>query len=323
MKRFLFAALLLAGPAVGQNNCDALLADPDSDLDRVLGAGCELNADQMARLMDNPVGEMISVPIQYGRQTIEEPFFGTRHEIETLKLIPTFPVRLGSDWRLVNRVVLTFPRVPVDADAIEDFTLNTNDLGATIAGFPIDPSAFAGSTTGMADIAYVGLLTPRRTTRVGNGKLVWGLGPTFIFPTATETFLGQGKVQAGPAGVLAYLGEDWSLGLLGQHWWSVGGDPDRPDTNRTNIQYFINRKLGNQWSVGMSPTIAIDWTGDEPEIDLPVGLGLNKTLFVRGIPTRFGVEAQYYVHRSDGISPEWGLKFSITPAIPAAILRNR
>ena len=318
--------LLLAGaPAPAQTaQCDRLLGRADADLDTILQAGCKPTADQISRAMDNPVGEMVSLPIQYQRKTIEEPFFGTEQVIETVKIIPTFPIRLGDDWSLVNRVVLSFPKVPVDADAVSDFQLNAQDLSASIAGLPIDPSSFAGSTTGFGDLAYVGLITPRKTTPVGNGKLIWALGPTFIFPTASEDFLGQGKYQVGPAGALAYLGEDWVFGLFGQHWWSVAGDANRADVSRSNIQYFISRKLPNQWSLGASPTISVDWKGPGgPEIDLPVGIGLNKTTFIRGVPTRVGVEAHYYVERSSGIAPKWALKFSITPAIPAAFLRNR
>ena len=143
-------------------------------------------------------------------------------------------------------------------------------------------------------------------------------------PTASEPFLGQGKYQIGPAGALAYIGEDWTLGLFPQHWWSVAGDEDRARVSRTNIQYFVYRKLPNQWSVGAAPTISVDWTAEGgAEVDLPIGIGLNKTAFLGRIPVRIGVEYQTYVATGGGIEPENVWKFSITPALPAAFVRKR
>lgn len=303
-------------------DCTALLARDDIDLDQVVDAGCELTAEQISRLMDNPVGELVSVPIQYDRVTVEEPVFGTDQTIETLKVIPTFPVRLG-DWNLVNRVVLSFPSAPVDADAFVDAALQTDSLDVTLTGPPLVADPFAGSTTGFGDLAYVGLFTPKQTTPMGEGKFIWAAGPTVILPTASEDILGQGKVQIGPAAAAAYLGKDWTLGIFPQHWWSVAGDDDRPAVSQTNIQYFVYRKLPNQWSLGASPNISIDWTAEgDPAVNLPIGIGINKTTFLGSVPARIGVEANYYALRADtGLAPEWGLRISVTPVIPAAFLR--
>lgn len=314
------------GPAYAQSDdqvdCAELMARVDVDLDQVVDAGCELSAEQISRLMDNPVGELVSVPFQYDALTVEDPVFGTVQTIQTLKIIPTFPVRMG-DWNLVNRVALTFGSVPVDADAFSDAGLQADSLDVTLDGPPLSANPFAGSTTGFGDLTYVGLLTPKETTPMGNGKFIWAAGPTVILPTASEDILGQGKVQIGPAVAAAYLGEDWTLGIFPQHWWSVGGNDDRPAVSQTNIQYFVYRKLPNQWSLGASPNISIDWTADDdPAINLPIGIGINKTTFFSKVPTRIGVEASYYALRADnGLSPEWGLRISVTPVIPAAFLR--
>ena len=324
---FLLTATLLSAPAAfgeaaSAPDCAAMLADDETSLDDVVDAGCKLTADQISRLMDNPVGEMVTVPVQYDRVTVKEPVFGTKQDIETVNVIPTFPVRMG-DWNLVNRVVLSFPTVPVDADAFRNAALLPDGSGVTLDGPPLTVDPFAGSTTGFGDVTYIGLFTPKKTIPLANGKLIWAAGPTVTLPTASKDILGQGKVQAGPAAAVAYLGKDWTLGIFPQHRWSIGGDGGRKDVSQTNIQYFVYRKLPDQWSIGASPNISIDWEADDgPAVNLPVGIGINKTTFIGKIPARFSLEASYYTIRSDnGLSPEWGLRFSIAPAIPAAFLR--
>jgi hypothetical protein len=42
--------------------------------------------------------------------------------------------------------------------------------------------------------------------------VLWGVGPTFVFPTASDDALGQGKCQVGPAAVGLYLGKQWIFG---------------------------------------------------------------------------------------------------------------
>ena len=321
-----FIAATASFNAHGQSDtsidCSELLAQEDVDLDQVVDAGCELSAEQISRLMDNPVGELVSVPFQYDALTVEEPITGSEQTIQTLKVIPTFPVRMGN-WNLVNRVALSFPSIPVDADAFTQAGLQADSLDVAINGPELTSDPFGASTTGFGDLAYVGLLTPKKTTPMGEGKFIWAAGPTVILPTASEDILGQGKVQVGPAAAAAYLGKDWTLGVFPQHWWSVAGDDDRPAVSQTNIQYFVYRKLPNQWSLGASPNISIDWTADDaPAINFPIGIGINKTTFFGKVPARIGLEASYYALRSDnGLAPEWGLRFSITPVIPAAFLR--
>ena len=45
-----------------------------------------------------------------------------------------------------------------------------------------------------------------------SGHWILGAEPTFIFPTATSTFTGQGKVRAGPGVVAGYLTKEDSRG---------------------------------------------------------------------------------------------------------------
>lgn len=255
-----------------------------------------LSAEEIARLMDNPVGELIQLPIQYDRMTVNEPLSGAELDVTTLKIIPTFPLGRGR-WRLVSRFVTAFADVP---------------------------SPLGGSTSGFSDLTYVGALTPSVSRDMARGKLIWALGPTLVFPTASEDALGQGKYRAGPAAAAAYLGPKLTLGLFGQHWWSYAGDEARSDVSQSNLQYFWYVRLPNQWAIGASPNINIDWNAPGgTAVDLPLGIGINKTLFLGPLPARVAAEVTYYaVSSGQGPAPDWGFRLAITPVIPTFVLRG-
>lgn len=66
-------------------------------------------------------------------------------------------------------------------------------------------------------------LSPRKL-----GRLIWGAGPAFTFPTATNTILGQGKVSMGPSVVVLAQPGHWALGTLVNNIWSIAGSGIRP-----------------------------------------------------------------------------------------------
>lgn len=298
--------------------CNELLLQEDVRLEDAVGAGCQLSPDQISRLIDNPVGEIVSLPLQFDQISVTEPVTGQDVTLETMKLIPTFPVSFGDDWSLVNRVVIPSVKLPIDSGAMTMFGTRP-DIGLIEGTPPNDP--FSGSTSGLGDLAYVGLFTPRETRRTATGKIIWAVGPTAILPTADEDILGQGKYQLGPAFAYGYLGERWTVGALAQHWWSIGGDSDRSSVNQTNIQYFYYYRLPNQWSIGASPNISLDWTASgSPAVNLPIGIGINKTFFFGKLPVRVGLEVTRYVEHEGLVEPDWGIRLSISPAVPSAFL---
>ena len=82
------------------------------------------------------------------------------------------PISLNEDWLLISRWITPIVYQP-------------NIL---------DPS---GGANGLGDLNPTFFLSPANP-----GKLIWGIGPTFLLPTATEPTLGQGKWGAGPSVVL-------------------------------------------------------------------------------------------------------------------------
>ena len=163
---------------------------------------------------------------------------------------------------------------------------------------------------GLGDIGLLLLLGHVSRTK----GFAYGIGPTWIFPAASEDVLGQGKWQAGPAGALAYLGEKWVFGLLVQQWWSFAGQDDRPDTSAMDILYSIHYRVTPTWLIGMDPTIGIDWKGgDDNKLSLPIGLGSSVTVKIGKFPVVLGFEVQYYLRRPDNFGPEWNFRVFMFP----------
>jgi hypothetical protein len=171
------------------------------------------------------------------------------------------PVSLTRDVNLITRPVMPFYNIVPHETASGQFE----------------------RTAGLGDMILLELLSPAHS-----GHWVLGAGPTFIFPTATSTFTGQGKVQAGPGVVAGYLTKDFFLGVFPQQWFSIGGDADRPDTSQLNLQPIAALFFGEGWNIGYSGNILANWKASSGDVwTVPIGLGVGKVVKLgSGCPSR-------------------------------------
>jgi hypothetical protein len=302
-------------------DCAALEQDLFIDLKEVVKAGCTPSQAQIARLLDNPVANFVFVPFQYDYVTVELPRTHDTKTLHKLQITPTFPLSLGSDWNLINRVVFPFLSAPINKDF-------GNYIGMAPASILSDPS-FPGlladpfdRTNGFGDMTYVGVAAPKPIKIESTGAaVIWGVGATSMFPTASEDVLGTGKYSLGPTAVVAYLGPEWLFGVFPQHWWSVGGDSKRADVSLTNIQYFLYWAPPwdpeAQWRIGMSPNISIDWETKGDKVTLPVGLGIGRMFEIFKVPVQVQLEVDYSViHPDDKAGSRWDFRLYFVPVIP-------
>jgi hypothetical protein len=259
-----------------------------------------MSAEELNRQLNNPVSSVWSMVFQNnytqlksGSQDVPGWDEGDDKWFYSLNFQPVLPLPLTRDWNLINR-----PVFPIFADR------------------PVLESDGFDEADGLGDMALVSLLSPSKTA----GSFLWGVGPSYIFPTASKDELGQEKWQAGPAAVGLYLGKEWIFGAFPQHWWSFAGNDDRQSTSQTNIQYFIWRLLPDQWQIGTAPNILIDWKADDDDkLTLPVGLGVGKLFKIGGLPIKFILEGQYAVISPDDFGQEWNIRFTVTPVLPSLI----
>ena len=273
----------------------------------------------IAQKSANPMSDVWMLITQNDLTFYEGDLVPGTKAFDTLKFQPVMPIPImGGDWNLIFRPVVPLVSSPIDEDVGDLFGLRADQIFGDPNNLSILQDPFS-RTNGLGDIALVSLLGPNRTDGV-----IWGAGITQIFPAATEDVLGQGKWQAGPAGVVARMGKEYggfgiehfNFGILAQQWWSYAGDEDRESTNQMDIQYFLNWRMNPTQLVGMTPNIRIDWDADSGKrVAFPVGLGTIGLSKIGGLPIRWGMELQYYVTQPDIAGPEWNLRFFIAPII--------
>lgn len=215
---------------------------------------------------------------------------------------------------VISNTVFFQPALPIPFGRNKVFTARPVFPLVTQPDFSLDASG-SKKVTGFGDIQMAALFGP------GNARgWVWGAGATFVFPTASNDNLGQGKYQAGPTLMLFHLGEKWNKGVFIQHWWSYAGDETRADVSITDFQYVIRRNLGIA-SLGMGPTIRIDWTKDLKDgLTFPFGLGYTRTVRMGNTPVKMRIEPQYSIIRPDDYASVWNIRIQIAPVIKSPFL---
>jgi len=270
----------------------------------------------LAKKAANPLSDLWLLWSQNDTSFLQGDLLPEDKILNSYKFQPIMPVPLfGGSWNFLIRPIIQVQSVPLDSDAGKLFGVNGDTIVededlAKIAGDPF------GRTTGLGDSVLLTLLGPNKVDGV-----VWGVGASQIFPTATDDVLGQDKWQAGPAVLLAMMGKnpgDFNFGLLPQHWWSYAGKDSRKETSLTDIQYFINYKANTTALVGMAPNIRINWKTDKSKdkFTVPIGLGYNDMAFMGKLPFRYGVEMQYSIIRPDNVGTKWNIRVYFIPIIP-------
>jgi len=248
---------------------------------------------EIDRKLNNPLTSLWSLTLQNNTSIMDgDSVDGTEYS-NNLFFQPFMPFEVGSRQQAMLTLRPVFPLVTQPVFERED------------------PGKSSGHETGLGDIQLLMMAGPNR----GNG-VVWGAGATFIFPTATDDALGQEKYQAGPGAMLFHMGNPWTIGILAQHWESFAGNEDRAETSRSDIQYVIRRSIPNAMSLGMGPTVSIDWEAESGnQVTFPVGLGITRTSRWGKTPVKLRAEVHYSVIKPDDVGTTWNFRLQITPVI--------
>lgn len=240
------------------------------------------SAEDLAKKAQNPVADLISVPFQSNFNFNTGP---SERMVYVLNVQPVIPIRLTDDWNLITRVITPIIDQPSVAPGID----NASGLG------DINPSLF---------------LSPAKAEH-----LIWGVGPTFTFPTASNRLLGSGKWSMGPTGVALLSQGPWVVGALANNQWSYAGW-GKKSVNQFLVQPFLNYNFSKGWYLSSAPIITADWTADQ-KWTVPVGGGVGKLWRVGkvGLPINTQIQAFYNAERPDFAS-DWSLRVQVQFLFP-------
>jgi hypothetical protein len=150
--------------------------------------------------------------------------------------------------------------------------------------------------------------------------LLIGVGPTFVFPTATSKSAGQGAWQAGPALGAIYSGIPGLLiGFVAQNPISFAyTSPGRTPQNTFQFQPVLALHLWDKWYLrSAEANWTMGWRRHSSTM-LPLSLGLGRTLVRPGLPPMsFFITGQWMVYRQYApIAPQTTINFGLTVAFP-------
>lgn len=286
------------------------------------------NGDDLAAIgakLNDPTSDVWALQFEFDALAFRGRVSGNDYEWGGQMLFqPIMPFSLTKDWKLITRPVLTFsftkpiPVIDGRAEAIvaglDNFSPGTSRRFGPAALVEFD------DVGGFGDIQLPLIFSPKPTSQFSLGKkFSWGLGPTFLFPSASDEKLGTEKWSAGPVALALYKDKRNTVGVLGQYWRSFAGDSDRDDVSLLVGQLFIWRMYGT-WQVGMNPIITYNteatsgnrWT-------VPIGLVVGKTHMFGKLPMKIQAGFDYSLVAPRNFGTEWKVKIMITPVIPALV----
>ena len=271
----------------------------------ISGASAQQGED-LRDAAQNPIGDLISVPFQNNTN------FDIGHTDNTqnvLNIQPVYPLHL-------NRTGTSSPARSLPVIYQPPF-FSGRELAAAeeIFGPGIGDTEF-----GLGDLTPEFFFSPRKPIQLGPGtSLVWGAGPAFQFPTATDDELGTGKWSAGP-GFVVFLSDkalNVTTGFLILNLWSFAGDEDRADVNAMTLQPFLNYNLPKGWYLTSSPLITANWEADhDNRWTVPIGGGFGRIFKIGDQPINANIAAYYNVVTPDDTGANWQLRAEWTFLFP-------
>ena len=250
-------------------------------------------ADEVNKQLSNPISSIWALQLQQNTYWLNQP----ERNVVNLQFQPVMPLSLTDDWNLITRPVFQ--------------VMNSTPY--------VNKSGNLHRVTGFGDTILATLLSPSPKLA---GPWLFGAGPSFIFPTASNSRLGQNKWQIGPAGVFGYVGDKWLAGVFPQQWFSYGG-PGPQTISQMNMQYFFVYLPGHGWGIGTSPNMLVNWyASDSNKVTFPLGLSVSKVVWVGPLPVKFQAQGQYMPVHPEVAGQKWNLQFAITPVIPKLVKGN-
>lgn len=179
------------------------------------------SADDLAKQLQNPIANLISLPIQGNFDFGVGPADGSKM---TLNIQPVIPVSISENLNLVTRTIL-----PV---------ISQSDV------------PFSGQNKfGLGDVVATAFFSPKAPTKSG---IIWGVGPVLLLPTSTDRLLGAGEFGAGPSAVALTQKGSITIGALINHIWA-------DNISNTFLNPFVAKNFTGGYALTLNTELTQSW----------------------------------------------------------------
>jgi hypothetical protein len=241
----------------------------------------------LATKLSNPVASLISVPFQFNYDSSIGP--DERGHRVGVNIQPVVPVSISDDWNMISRTIL-----PVTSQS--------------------DILPGAGSQSGLGDITQSLFFSPKAPTASG---VIWGVGPAFLLPTATDELLGAKKWGLGPTIVVLKQSRGFTFGFLTNQIWSIASVKnyrDRGPLSSLFLQPFVSYTTPTAWTYGVNAESSYDWHAHQAAV--PLNLSVGKLVRFGKQPVSFTADVRYWVATNETSPHGWGYRFVMTFLFP-------
>ena len=247
-------------------------------------AHAEMSAEELAKLAQNPIANLISVPFQNNTNFNYGPEDGTQN---ILNIQPVIPIKLNQDWNLITRTIFPLiwqPRLS-----------------------PVQDSTF-----GLGDTQFSAFLSPSDAK-----GWIWGVGAIAQLPTHTDSALGNENWGLGPTAVALHLehGDPWVYGMLINNLWSLDTSDDASYNNGL-IQPFLNYNFKGGTYLTSAPIITVNWKADRDDRwTVPLGGGIGRIFHLGRLPVNTQISGYYNLVKPDN-GADWQLRAQVQLMFP-------
>jgi len=232
--------------------------------------------DDLTKQAQNPVANLISVPFQNNTIFDVGPDGGV---LNVLNIQPVVPFTMNENWNLITRTIFPIVRQPEFAEGL-------------------------GSKSGLGDIVLTLFLSPAKPS-----KFIWGAGPVFQIPSASDERLGSEKWGIGPSFVGLYQEGPWLCGALFNQVWSFAGEENRGDVSQALIQPIVNYNTASGLYFVSAPIITANWeaTDSDDKWTVPIGGGVGKLVRMGKLPVNLTAQVYYNAVKPD-LMGDWSMR---------------
>lgn len=237
---------------------------------------------ELAKKLNNPVANLISVPIQYNHDSGLGPNNAGRN---ITNIQPVFPIELDADTNIISRTILPV----VNYQSVMPGDNGASGIGDTLQSFFYSPKA------------------------PSENGWIWGAGVAVLIPTANKEELGSGKWSAGPTAILLRQQNGWTYGALVNHLDSFAGQSGRQYVDSTYLQPFLSFTTSTHTTYAINSESTYD--GQIKEWTVPLNFMVSQLVKIGSRPVQFQVGYRKYVTNPTD-TPDHGIRAAVTFLFP-------